>query len=101
MEQEIINIMKSRGLNKLHLEYLIDLGDEYDADGDVYAITCNTVAICDNEVYIYDDNVEYLDGHIDKGDEYYFCELDEDQQAYILWALDATLEYLDKNGLTM
>ena len=99
MEQEIINIMSSRGLNKIHLEYLIDLGDVYDAEGDVLPITCNTIMIDNGEVIIYDDNFENEDGSVDECDKYIFSDLDEYQQKQVLWCLDATLEYLDKNNI--
>jgi hypothetical protein len=99
MEKEIINIMSSRNLNKIHLEYLIDLGDEYDADGDAFAITCNTLKIVNGEVVVYNDNNEDWDGSVDILDMYRFDELDDDQQKSALWALDATLEYLDKNNI--
>ena len=99
MEKWIINIMKLRGLDKLHLEYLIDLGDEYiDEDGETYPITCNTIAILDDEVYIYDDCLEDEDGYVGKGDVHFFNDLDKSQQEYVLWGLNATLEYLDKNN---
>ena len=96
MEKEIIDIMRSRCLDKIHLEYLIDLGD---TDGDAYPITCNTIIIENSEVIIYDDNLENCDGSIDAEDKYIFSDLDEDQQKQALWCLDATLEYLDKNNI--
>ena len=99
MEKEIIDIMRSRCLDKIHLEYLIDLGDEYDADGDAYPITCNTIIVENGEVIIYDDNHENCDGSVDAEDKHIFSDLDEDQQKQALWCLDATLEYLDKNNI--
>lgn len=97
MEKDIIEIMMSRGLDKIHLEYLIGLGDEYDADGETYPISCNTLAIFDNEVYVYDDFMEHMDGYVFNCDRYGFCELDENKKNYVLWALHKTLEYLDNN----
>jgi hypothetical protein len=99
MEKEIINIMSSRNLNKIHLEYLIDLGDEIDADGEAFAITCNTLKIVNGEVIVYNDNNEDWDGSVDEEDKYFINDLDEDQQKQALWCLDATLEYLDKNNI--
>ena len=99
MEKEIISIMSSRNLDKIHLEYLVDLGDEYDEDGEPFSITCNTLKIVNGEVVVYNDNNEDLDGSVDILDMYRFDELDDDQQKSALWALDATLEYLDKNNI--
>jgi hypothetical protein len=44
MKEKIIETMRSRCLEKIHLEYLIDLGDEYDGE-EVLPMTCNTIAL--------------------------------------------------------
>ena len=90
--------MSSRNLDKIHLEYLVDLGDEIDADGEFYAITCNTIKIEGDKAIVYDDNLENEDGSVDEENKYFINDLDEDQQKEALWCLDATLEYLDKNN---
>ena len=94
MEQEIINILNSRGLDKIYVEVLIDLGDEPDWDGELVAITCNTIAIENGKVIIYDDNNEDWDGSVEDEDKYFFSNLDEYTQKEVMFSLNFTL----KNG---
>lgn len=94
MEQEIINILHSRGLDKICVDHLIDLGDEPDGDGELLPITCNTIAIEHGKVIIYDDNHEDLDGSVEDEDKYFFSNLDEYTQKEVMFSLNFTL----KNG---
>lgn len=97
MEKEIINIMTSRGLNKIHLNYLIDLGDYIDCEGEVFAITCDTLTIKDNQVIIFDSNNENEDGSVDNEDIYYFNKLNKEVQKQAFWCLEETLKYWDRD----
>lgn len=96
MEKKIINIMTSRGLNKIHLEYLIDLGDDVDCDGDIFAITCDTLVIKDKHVIVYDSNNEDWNDEVEDEDIYYFNKQDEEVQKQALWCLEETLKYWDR-----
>lgn len=94
MEKKIIDIMRSNGLDKVHLDYLVDLGDWCDADGDILPLVGNTIVIEDDSVIIYDDNNEIY-GHVDSEDKYRFAELEEQQQEEAFFWLNATLGHTD------
>ena len=91
VKDKIFDIMRSRKINKIHLDFLIDLGDDC-YDGEIIPITCNTIELDDDEIIIYDSNMENEDGSVDDWDKYCFENLDEGQQKQILWSLKSTIE---------
>ena len=89
IKDKIFDMMRSRKVNKIHLNYLIDLGDEC-YDGEIIPITCDTIELDDDEIIIYDSSMENEDGSVDDWDKYRFESLDEGQQKEILWSLKST-----------
>ena len=97
MEKKIIELIRSTGKDRIQLEYLIDLGDEYDEDNEPFAITCDMLMIEDGHVIVTDSRCENPDGSVDNEDKYLFNDLDDDRQKQALWCLEATLAYINKN----
>jgi hypothetical protein len=63
-EQEIIDLIRSKGCDSILLSTLIDLGDEVDEDGDTYAITYDTLSVENGVLRLYDSSWsdDYEDG---------------------------------------
>ena len=95
-DKAIKYILKERGTDKFHLEYLVDLGDEEDFEGEVFAITCDTIILKDKNIFIGNSNNENEEGIIDEEELYPFNRLTESQRKEVLWALTKTIEWLDK-----
>lgn len=93
MEENIIAMLRSMQTDKFHCEYLIDLGDEEDWNGEMVAITCDTIVFTDGKIYICDDNLENEDGSYDEEDMRPFSELDEDGRKEVMAAINMTLLY--------
>ena len=89
MEQEIIKLMRGYGYDKIKLVVLIDLGDEFDADLELYPIVADVVEIRAGEVYIYDEADEDENGEI--APMYKLTKLSDDIQKEVKWALVETL----------
>jgi hypothetical protein len=95
-EAEIISTLVSKGLDKFHCEYLIDLGNEEDSDGEEVAITCDTIVIIDGKLYVYESNNENEDGSVDREDMYDYQKLDKEAKQSVWSAFKLTMEYLAK-----
>ena len=95
-EAEMLSTLVSKGLDKFHCEYLIDLGDEEDWDGEEVAITCDTIIVIDGKLYVYDSNNENEDGSVDREDMYDYQKLDSDGKKSVWSAFNLTMQYLAK-----
>ena len=79
MEKEIIELLKSKNLNKMGMGHLVELYSEYDEDGDEIPVTLNAVEITDNGLIAYHSD--------DENDTWNVSELPDEVQEEILWAL--------------
>ena len=79
MEKEIIELLKSKNLNKMGMGHLVELYSEYDEDGDELPVTLNAVEITDKGLIAYNTSDEYMTWNV--------AELPEDKQKEILWSL--------------
>ena len=79
MEKEIIELLKSKNLNKMGMGHLVELYSEYDEDGDEMPVTLNAVEITDDGLIAYHTD--------DENDTWNVAELPEDKQKEILWSL--------------
>ena len=58
MEKEIIELLKSKNLNKMGMGHLVELYSEYDEDGDEIPVTLNAVEITDKGLIAYNTSDE-------------------------------------------
>ena len=79
MEKEIIELLKSKNLNKMGMGHLVELHSEYDDDGDELPVTLNAVEITDKGLIAYNTSDEYMTWNV--------AELPDEKQKEILWAL--------------
>jgi hypothetical protein len=79
MEKEIIELLKSKNLNKMGMGHLVELYSEYDEDGDELPVTLNAVEITDKGLIAYNTNDEYMTWNV--------AELPDEKQKEILWSL--------------
>ena len=79
MEKEIIELLKSKNLNKMGMGHLVELYSEYDEDGDEIPVTLNAVEITDDGLIAYHSD--------DENDTWNVSELPDEVQEEILWAL--------------
>jgi len=91
MENKIIEVLSALGTDKFHTEYLMDLGDEIDVDGETYPIACDTVLLVDGSVYVCDSNDENEDGSFDDEDLHAFSDLDDNTKCEVANAINMTV----------
>ena len=85
MENEILELLKDRGLTRMGFGHNVEITSEFDDDGDEYPVIVNAVEITDDGLIAYDSRDEKADGGYDPTS--LVSELTEHQQREILWAL--------------
>lgn len=85
MEKEIIELLKSKNLNKMGFGHNVEVDSEFDEDGDELISIVNAVEITPTGLIAYDVDDDGGDGDIDPF--WKVSELPEDKQKEILWAL--------------
>lgn len=93
MEKKIKELLEKKGLTRVKLLSLIDLGNALDADLEEYPIVADVVEIRDGDVYIYDEADEDENGVIEPI--FKVSELKEfmpNTTNDLFWVLNETLE---------
>lgn len=93
MEKKIKELLEKKGLTRVKLLSLIDLGNALDADLEEYPIVADVVEIRDGDVYIYDEADEDENGVVEPI--FKVSELKEfmpNTTNDLFWVLNETLE---------
>ena len=93
MEKKIKELLEKKGLTRVKLLSLIDLGNALDADLEEYPIVADIVEIRDGDVYIYDEADEDENGVVEPI--FKVSELKEfmpNTTNDLFWVLNETLE---------